>query len=117
MTDTIWRQRKADEAQPEPNQLHTENVSDELGVGGSGAMLIMPGGKPDWIKDPQTGAPMRCTSYFRTTEPVTCPLCKTQHQSALMFSLDSDGHPGYEWVGIHCPACQKYAHKLCRKEE
>ena len=67
MTDTIWRQRKANEPQPEPNGLHMENVSEEMGSGGA-ALLMMPGGRPDWIKDPETGAQMRCTSYFRTAK-------------------------------------------------
>lgn len=65
--DTIWRTKRAGDKLA----VDTLNVSEEMG---SGALLINPGGIPDWVRDP-AGHRVRVKTLLHLTESRPCGKC------------------------------------------
>ena len=65
--DTIWRSKRPGE------KLSVEmiNVSEEMG---SGALLINPGGMPDWVRDPY-GNKVHVRALLQIKDAHTCGKC------------------------------------------
>lgn len=98
MPDTIWRNKH-------PGQLgsRVEEVSEELGVGSQGGVLLTHSGVPDWVRHPDTGQQLRVLAM--SAQDFRCPVCGDVHIKKCL-RLESKG-PNRLYV-LECKACNKF---------
>lgn len=95
--DTIWRSKQPGE------KLSAEllNVSDEMGDGG-GALLVNPGGVPDWVRDP-AGNQVRVIALVHLSKPRPCGKCGADlpvgHEVVV---AEVHGDPSKVWYVYAC---------------
>lgn len=91
--------------------LNVQHVKDEPGT------LVMYSGKPDWIRDPRTGAKVRCLAVAEEVG-VECHNCNHTHeQPVVVIYADVDEYPQCVWRVVQCPACNKYAGRTMPRPE
>lgn len=96
--DTIWRSKKPGESA----RRETINVSEEMGEGG-GALLINPGGMPDWLRDPN-GMKVRVKAIFPLSEARPCGKCGVELPAGTEIVVaDVHGDDSKLWFVYACP--------------
>lgn len=97
--DTIWRSKRPGE------KLGDEmiNVSDEMGDGG-GALLVNPGGVPDWVRDP-SGNKVKVKTILRLSDARPCGKCGAElpaGQEVVVAEVHGDATK--LWFVYACPS-------------
>lgn len=95
--DTIWRSRRP----AEKLAAETINVSEELG---GGALLVNPGGVPDWVRDPY-GNDVRVRALFLLDYAKACAKCGAPLPIGQeVLAAEVHGDTTALWVVYACPA-------------